>query len=65
MADKNSDGTAIPLKGEENHRDEVDTGEVNGSHQTFKEKWKNRVYKRKIIKTLCLGAVFEAFVSTL
>ena len=64
MADENSDGTAVPLRGEESHREEAGIGEVNTGHQTFKERWKNREYRRKLIKTLWLGASFQALVST-
>ena len=64
MADENSDGTAVPLRGDESHREEAGIGEVNTGHQTFKERWKNREYRRKLIKTLWLGASFQALVST-
>ena len=64
MAEDKLYGTAVAVKAVESRcTDEEGTGEVSASHQTFMERWKNREYKRKYIKTLWLGASFWALVS--
>ena len=45
------------------HSDDASTDREKAAHLTLKERWSDREFRRKCMKTLRLGAAFVALVS--